>query len=59
MPEFSIGIRAVETGDRIDDIPGIEALCPLICAIAGDTARMHNTAQLRKMNFFEFITVGF
>jgi len=28
-PEFSIGrigIRAVETGDRIDDITGIEAL---------------------------------
>ena len=40
-----IGIRAVEPG------------CPLICAFAVETAKTHVTTQLRRMNFFQFITL--
>jgi hypothetical protein len=55
-----IGIRAAEAsvGARCIGIPAIEAPCPLICAVAGETAKTHGTTQLRRMNFFEFITLG-
>ena len=55
-----IGIRAAEPsmGARCIGIPAIEAPCPLICAAAGETAKTHGTMQLRRMNFFEFITLG-
>src|SRR5439155_6409981 len=55
-----IGIRAAEAsmGARCIGIPAIEAPCPLICAVAGETAKTHGTTQLRRMIFFEFITLG-
>ena len=40
-----IGSRAVEAG------------CPLICGVAVETAKTHGTTQLRRMNFFQFITL--
>ena len=45
-------------GARCIGIPAIEAPCPLICALAGETAKTHVTTQLRRMIFFEFITLG-
>jgi len=54
-----IGIRAIEPnmGARCIDIRAIEARCPLICAVAVETAKTHGTTQLRRMNFFEFIVL--
>jgi len=54
-----IGIRAAEAtmGARCIGIPAIEAPCPLICAVADETAKTHGITQLRRINFFEFITV--
>jgi hypothetical protein len=39
-------------------IRAIEAPCPLICAVADETAKTHGTTQLSRMNFLEFITLG-
>ena len=50
-----IGIRAVEA--RCIGIRAVEARCPLICAVAVETAKTHGTTQLRRINFFEFITL--
>src|SRR5438046_9590757 len=58
-----IGIRAAEAdiGARCIGIrpigARIGAWCPLICAVAGETAKTHGTTQLRRMNFFQFITL--
>jgi len=55
-----IGIRAGEAniGAPWPGIRPIEAPCPIICALAAGTAKMHSTVQLRRIIFFEFITVG-
>ena len=44
-------------GARCIDIRAVEAGCPLICAVAVETAKTHWTIQPRRMNFFEFITL--
>jgi hypothetical protein len=55
-----MGIRAVEPsiGARCIGIRAVEARCPIICAVAVETAKTHATTQLRRrMNFFQFITL--
>jgi hypothetical protein len=54
-----IGIRAVEAniGVRCIGIRAIEARCPLICAVAVETAKTQGTTQLQRINFFQFITL--
>ncbi len=49
--EFSMGARCI-------GIPAIEAPCPLICAVADETAKTHNITQPRRINFFEFVIEG-
>jgi hypothetical protein len=44
-------------GARCIGIRAVEARGPLICAVAVETAKTHGTTQLRRMNFFEFITL--
>ena len=54
-----IGIRAIgaNTGARRIGGRAMKAWLPLICAVAAGTAKTHWTTQLRRMNFFEFITL--
>src|SRR5437870_12423285 len=42
-------------GARCIGIRAVEAPCPLICAVAVETAKTHGTTQLRRINFFQFI----
>ena len=42
-------------GARCIGIRAVAARCPLICAVAVETAKTHGTTQLRRINFFEFI----
>jgi hypothetical protein len=44
-------------GARCIGIRAVEARCPLICAVAVETAKTHGTTQLRRIIFFEFITL--
>ena len=44
-------------GARCIGIRDVEAGCPLICAVAVETAKTHGTTQLRRIIFFEFITL--
>ena len=44
-------------GARCIGIRAIEARRPLISAVAVEIAKMHGTAQLRRTNFFQFITL--
>src|SRR5205085_6326326 len=61
--EFSVGprcigiIRPVEPsmGARCIGIRAVETRCPLICAVAVETAKTHGRMQLRRTNFFQFI----
>jgi hypothetical protein len=48
--EFNIGARCI-------GIRAIKAWCPLICAVAVETAKTHGSTQLRRMIFFQFITL--
>ena len=54
-----IGIRAIgaNTGARRIGGRTIEAWFPLICAVAADTTKTHCTTQLRRMIFFQFISL--
>jgi len=54
-----IGIRAIgaNTGARRIGGRAMKAWFPLICAVAAGTAKTHWTTQLRRMNFFQFITL--
>jgi hypothetical protein len=54
-----IVIRAVgpSIGAWCIGIRAVEARCPIICAVAVETAKTHGTTQLRRMNFFQFITL--
>jgi len=60
--EFSIGARCIDIrpvepsmGAGRIGIRAVEGPCPLICAVAVETAKTHGTTQLRRMNFFQFI----
>jgi len=50
-------IRPVEPsmGARCIGIRAVETRCPLICAVAVETAKTHGRMQLRRTNFFQFI----
>jgi len=47
-----MGARCIGIGIR-----AVEEWCALICAVAGETAKTDGTTQLRRMNFFQFITL--
>src|SRR5713101_4230847 len=51
--EFNMGARRVGIGIR-----AVEGWRPLICAVAGETAKTDGTTQLRRINFFQFITLS-
>jgi hypothetical protein len=54
-----IGIRAVEPsmGAPRIGIRAVEARCPIICAVAVETAKTDGITQLRRMSFLQFITL--
>jgi hypothetical protein len=56
---WCIGIRAVGPSieARCIGIRAVEARCPMICAVAVETAKTHDTAQLKRMNLFQFIAL--
>jgi hypothetical protein len=54
-----IGIRAVgpNMGACCIGIRAVEARCPIIWAVAVETAKTHGITQLRRMSFLQFITL--